>query len=131
MTEIRSAMNECNSVLELAKKVTIYDAIVNVKDGWGNFHLQPSRNVSSLVGFSTACLTTVAFLLKTKLKIKERLMNLIVGSKTYRRCHGRSIWHSMRPNANTCTDTSSEDQEQDDEILSNERYYRYCKLCLH
>ena len=34
MTEIRHAMDNCNNVKELAKKVTIYDAIVNVKDGW-------------------------------------------------------------------------------------------------
>ena len=27
-------MDECNTVIELAKKVTIYDAIVNIKDGW-------------------------------------------------------------------------------------------------
>ena len=34
MTEIQHAMGECNTVVELAKKVTIHDAIVNVKDGW-------------------------------------------------------------------------------------------------
>ena len=34
MTEIRHAMDDCNSVIELAKKVTIYDAIVNIKNGW-------------------------------------------------------------------------------------------------
>ena len=34
ITEIWCAMNECNTVVELAKKVTIYDAIVNIKDGW-------------------------------------------------------------------------------------------------
>ena len=32
MTEIRCAMSECNTVVELAKKVTIYNGIVNVKD---------------------------------------------------------------------------------------------------
>ena len=37
MTEIRRAMNDCNSVIELAKKVTIYNAIVNIKDGWNQF----------------------------------------------------------------------------------------------
>ena len=34
MTEIHPAMDECKTVIELAKKVTIYDAIVNIKDGW-------------------------------------------------------------------------------------------------
>ena len=34
ITEICRAISDCNTVVELAKKVTIYDAIVNVKDGW-------------------------------------------------------------------------------------------------
>ena len=34
MMEICRAMSDCNTVVELAKKVTIYDAIVSVKDGW-------------------------------------------------------------------------------------------------
>ena len=33
MTEIRRAMSESSTVVELAKKVIIYDAIVNVTDG--------------------------------------------------------------------------------------------------
>ena len=41
MTEIRCAMNECNTVVELAKKVTIYDSIVNVKDGWDQLLSHP------------------------------------------------------------------------------------------
>ena len=32
-------MSESSTVVELAKKVTIYDAIVNVTDGWGHLSL--------------------------------------------------------------------------------------------
>ena len=34
MTEIRHEMKENATIVDLVKKVTIYDAIVNVKDGW-------------------------------------------------------------------------------------------------
>ena len=37
-------MGECDKVVELAKKITIYDAIMNIKDAWNQL---PSSNITN------------------------------------------------------------------------------------
>ena len=86
MTEIHHAMSDCDTVVELAKRVTIYDAIFNVKDGWDQLPSATIEKCFKSSGYLTACLMPHPFPMSIKLKIKllhTSLMNLNAGLQIY------------------------------------------------
>ena len=84
MTEIWHAMNECNMVVELAKKVKIYDAIVNVKDGWNQLPVATIMKCFKSCGICNGMFDATPFPMSIKLNQKDKnLMNLITGLKIY------------------------------------------------
>ena len=113
-------MNECNTVVELARKVTIYNAIVNVKDGWDQLSKHTIESASSTFdGMFDATPITNEHQMEDSDPITQEPDKLLEVPWDEYLAFDDQLEIECPPRAPTASATPTDDHDQDDEIVEN------------